>query len=57
MAWLMWPVGPGPTAQSWEGVPGLRPAGQQPPGGRCSPLPSPPHPAGVAAGLAEQGQS
>lgn len=43
MAWLMWPVGPGPTAQSWEGVPGLRPTGQQPTRGPMQPptLPAP----------------
>ena len=43
MAWLLWPVCPGPTAQSWEGVPGLRPAGQQPTRGPMQPptLPAP----------------
>ena len=45
MASLMWLVGPGPTAQSWEGVPGLEPSGQQPatgPGADAAPYPPTP---------------
>ena len=45
MASLMWPAGPGPTARSWEGVPGLEPSGQQPAtGSGADAAPYPPTP-------------